>query len=55
MFKIGDVVSLRSGGHWMTVAGVEEDEVTCQWHNDQGDLWEEKFDVEVLSAQEEEG
>jgi uncharacterized protein YodC (DUF2158 family) len=30
-FKIGDTVTLKSGGHLMTVASIDEGSVTCDW------------------------
>ncbi|WGR99626.1 YodC family protein [Bradyrhizobium sp. ISRA443] len=29
--KIGDTVSLRSGGHIMTVISIDQDGITCAW------------------------
>jgi uncharacterized protein YodC (DUF2158 family) len=31
VFEVGDVVSLKSGGHLMTVASINEGSVTCDW------------------------
>jgi uncharacterized protein YodC (DUF2158 family) len=34
MFKVGDVVLLKSGGPKMTVSEIDEDSVFCRWfHN----------------------
>ncbi len=34
MFKVGDVVQLKSGGPKMTVSEIDSDGVFCQWfHN----------------------
>jgi uncharacterized protein YodC (DUF2158 family) len=36
VLKLGDTVTLNSGGHLMTVVSVDEDSVTCAWSvNDQ--------------------
>ncbi|MGL3212059.1 hypothetical protein [Bradyrhizobium sp. BR 1433] len=29
--KVGDTVSLRSGGHIMTVISIDQDGITCAW------------------------
>jgi uncharacterized protein YodC (DUF2158 family) len=31
VLKVGDVVRLKSGGHLMTVASIDEGSVTCDW------------------------
>jgi uncharacterized protein YodC (DUF2158 family) len=31
VFKVGDTVRLKSGGHLMTVASMDENSVTCDW------------------------
>jgi uncharacterized protein YodC (DUF2158 family) len=36
VLKLGDTVTLNSGGHLMTLVSVDEDSVTCAWSvNDQ--------------------
>jgi len=46
--KPGDVVMLKSGGHPVTVAEVDEDSVECLWMGDNGDLFRETFPIAVL-------
>lgn len=46
--KPGDVVMLKSGGHPVTVAEVDEDSVECLWMGDSGDLFRETFPIAVL-------
>jgi uncharacterized protein YodC (DUF2158 family) len=46
--KPGDVVMLKSGGHPVTVAEVNEDSVECLWMGDSGDLFRETFPIAVL-------
>jgi uncharacterized protein YodC (DUF2158 family) len=46
--KPGDVVMLKSGGHPVTVAEVNEDSVECLWMGDHGDLFRETFPIAVL-------
>jgi uncharacterized protein YodC (DUF2158 family) len=45
--KIGDTVSLNSGGHLMTVAAIDSDTVTCEW-SVKGDIKTKKFLVSML-------
>jgi uncharacterized protein YodC (DUF2158 family) len=46
--KPGDVVMLKSGGHPVTVAEVNDDTVECLWMGDNGDLFRETFPIVVL-------
>ena len=46
--KPGDVVMLKSGGHPVTVAEVNEDSAECLWMGDSGDLFRETFPIAVL-------
>ena len=48
----GDVVMLKSGGHPLTVAEVDEEEVSCVWMGDQGDLYRETLPLAVLELAE---
>ncbi|MFH0301893.1 DUF2158 domain-containing protein [Bradyrhizobium sp. 31Argb] len=48
--KPGDVVMLKSGGHPITVAEVNEDSVECVWMGIDGDLFRETLPVAVLEA-----
>ena len=47
-FKPGDVVTLKSGGHPLTVAEVHEDTVACLWMGMEGDLFRETLPLVVL-------
>ena len=46
--KPGDVVTLKSGGHPLTVAEVHEDTVACLWMGMEGDLFRETLPLAVL-------
>jgi len=46
--KSGDVVTLKSGGHPLTVAQVNEDTVACLWMGADGDLFRETLPLVVL-------
>ena len=50
--KPGDVVMLKSGGHPMAVAEVNEDNVECLWMGVDGDLFRETLPLAVLEAVE---
>jgi uncharacterized protein YodC (DUF2158 family) len=50
--KPGDVVILRSGGHPLTVAEVNEDAIVCMWMGDEGDLFRETLPLAVLELAE---
>jgi len=47
VFKIGDVVSLNSGGHLMTVVSTDEGSVTCDW-SVTGDIKSKSFPTGAL-------
>jgi uncharacterized protein YodC (DUF2158 family) len=47
VFKVGDVVSLKRGGHLMTVASIDESSVTCDW-SVRGDVKSKSFPSEEL-------
>ena len=47
VFKIGDVVSLNSGGHLMTVVSTDEGSVTCDW-SVRGDIKSKSFPAGAL-------
>jgi uncharacterized protein YodC (DUF2158 family) len=49
-FAAGDIVILKSGGEPMTVIAVEDDEATCLWIGDDGDLFRENIPVIALQA-----
>ena len=46
--KPGDVVTLKSGGHPLTVVEVNEDAVACVWMGGEGDLFRETLPLAVL-------
>jgi uncharacterized protein YodC (DUF2158 family) len=46
--KPGDVVVLKSGGHPITVAEVNDDTVECLWMGAEGDLFRETLPLAVL-------
>ena len=50
--KPGDVVILKSGGHPVTVAEVNDDTVECLWMGGEGDLFRETLPKAVLEAAE---
>jgi uncharacterized protein YodC (DUF2158 family) len=47
VLKVGDVVSLNSGGHLMTVASIDEGSVTCDW-SVRGDIKSKSFPTAEL-------
>ena len=50
--KPGDVAILKSGGHPVTVAEVNDDTVECLWMGGEGDLFRETLPKAVLEAAE---
>jgi uncharacterized protein YodC (DUF2158 family) len=50
--KPGDVVILKSGGHPLTVAEVNDDTVECLWMGGEGDLFRETLPKVVLEPAE---
>jgi uncharacterized protein YodC (DUF2158 family) len=50
--KPGDVVMLKSGGHPLTVAEVNEDSVECLWMGGEGELFRESLPIAVLERAE---
>ncbi|MEA2865381.1 MAG: hypothetical protein QOE39_96 [Bradyrhizobium sp.] len=50
--KPGDVVILKSGGHPITVAEVNDDTVACLWMGGEGDLFRETLPLAVLELAE---
>jgi len=50
--KPGDVVTLKSGGHPLTVVEVNEDAVACLWMGGEGDLFHETLPLAVLELAE---
>jgi uncharacterized protein YodC (DUF2158 family) len=47
VLKVGDVVSLKSGGHLMTVAAIDEGSITCGWSL-KGDTKSKSFPAAAL-------
>jgi len=50
--KPGDVVTLKSGGHPLTVVEVNEDAVACLWMGGEGELFRETLPLAVLERVE---
>ena len=50
--KPGDVVTLKSGGHPLTVVEVNEENVECLWMGVDGDLFRETLPVIALESTE---
>jgi uncharacterized protein YodC (DUF2158 family) len=50
--KPGDVVILKSGGHPLTVAEVNDDAIVCLWMGNEGDLFRETLPLAVLELAE---
>jgi uncharacterized protein YodC (DUF2158 family) len=50
--KPGDIVMLKSGGHPMTVAEVNDDAIACLWMGGEGDLFRETLPLAVLELAE---
>jgi uncharacterized protein YodC (DUF2158 family) len=50
--KPGDVVMLKSGGHALTVAEVNDDSVECIWMGGEGELFRETLPLAVLERAE---
>jgi uncharacterized protein YodC (DUF2158 family) len=46
--KPGDVVTLKSGGHPLTVAEVNGDTIACLWMGGEGELFRETLPLAVL-------
>ncbi|AVO45685.1 YodC family protein [Phreatobacter cathodiphilus] len=57
-FTPGDIVTLKSGGQPLTVTAIGDDEATCIWLGEEGDLFREAIPLVALQAldlEEEEG
>lgn len=50
--KPGDVVTLKSGGHPLTVVEVNEENVECIWMGIDGDLFRESLPLVALESAE---
>lgn len=46
----GDIVTLKSGGQALTVTAISDDEATCIWLGEEGDLFREAIPVVALQA-----
>jgi uncharacterized protein YodC (DUF2158 family) len=51
-FAPGDVVTLKSGGHSMTVVGVNDEDIDCLWVSDDGELFRESIPAVALTLVE---
>lgn len=49
-FAPGDVVTLRSGGHSMTVVSVGDEDIDCLWIGDDGELFRQSIPAVALSV-----
>jgi uncharacterized protein YodC (DUF2158 family) len=49
-FTPGDIVTLRSGGPALTVTAIGDDEATCIWLGEEGDLFRESIPLVALQA-----
>jgi len=58
-FKVGDVVTLNSGGPKMTISSIDGDLVCCTWfmtssvvyiHSDEQSIYEGPFEYEFTSG-----
>jgi uncharacterized protein YodC (DUF2158 family) len=50
-FQIGDVVRLRSTRRLMTVGQVENENVQCDWFDDEAEPQQQWFSAESLESQ----
>jgi uncharacterized protein YodC (DUF2158 family) len=51
-FEPGDVVTLKSGGHSMTVVAVEEEDIDCLWVGDDGQMFRQAIPAVALMVVE---
>jgi uncharacterized protein YodC (DUF2158 family) len=51
-FAPGDIVTLKSGGHSMTVVSIDADEVDCLWLGDTGELFRQLIPAVALTMLE---
>jgi len=49
-FAPGDVVTLKSGGHSMTVVSVDEEDIDCLWVGDDGELFRQAIPAVALTV-----
>ncbi len=48
-FAPGDIVTLKSGGHPMTVVSVDDEDVECVWLGDTGELFRQSIPAIALA------
>jgi len=51
-FTPGDVVTLRSGGHPMTVVSISDEDIDCLWVGDDGNLFRQSIPAIALMVVE---
>ena len=51
-FAPGDVVTLKSGGHAMTIVSVGEEDIDCLWIGDDGELFRQSIPAIALTVVE---
>lgn len=51
-FEPGDVVTLKSGGHSMTVVSVDDEDIDCLWIGDDGQMYRQSVPAIALTAAE---
>jgi uncharacterized protein YodC (DUF2158 family) len=51
-FAPGNIVTLKSGGHPMTVASVDDEDVECLWLGDTGEFFRQSIPAIALTVVE---
>jgi len=51
-FAPGDVVTLKSGGHPMTVVSIADEDIDCLWVGDDGELFRQSIPAIALTVVE---
>ena len=51
-FAPGDVVTLKSGGHSMTVVSISDEDIDCLWVSDDGELFRQSIPAIALTVVE---
>ena len=49
-FRAGDIVTLKSGGQALTVAAIHDEDATCIWLGEEGDLFRAQIPLVALEA-----
>ncbi|MDP2802415.1 MAG: DUF2158 domain-containing protein [Phreatobacter sp.] len=49
-FSPGDIVILKSGGQALTITAIDNDEASCIWLGEEGDLFREAIPLVALQA-----